>query len=66
MSLFFSSTKNMQVGAQLRAYLQEKVFQEKKMKMNSQFDHTKAVFIMNGDDTIRSMNLPTSGSLNTI
>ena len=66
MSLFFSSTKNMQVGAQLRAYVQEKVFQEKKVKMNSQFDHTKPIFVLNGEDGIKSMNLPSSSSLNTI
>ena len=56
----------MQVGAQLRAYIQEKVFQEKKVKMNSQFDHTKPIFVVNGDDGIKSMNLPSSSSLNTI
>ncbi len=66
MSLFFSSTKNMQVGAQLRSYFQEKVFQQKKTKSASQFEYTKPIFINNGDDTIRSMNLPSSGTLNTI
>lgn len=58
----------MQVGAQLRASVQEKLQNERKKKMGSQFDHTKPIFIHNGEDNIKSMNLPGSGSgsMNTI
>jgi dynein light intermediate chain 2 len=66
MSLYFSSTKNMQVGAQLRSYMQENMFKDKKSRPASQFEHIKPIFINNGEDSIHSMNLPTSSSLNTI
>ena len=46
--LYFCSTKNMQVAAQLRAYLQEKIINEKKKKIGFQVDHTKPVFVHNG------------------
>lgn len=55
----------MQVGAQLRTYFQEKLQQDKKSKPHSQIDHTKPIFVNNGEDNIRSMNLPSSGSMNT-
>lgn len=64
--LYFCSTKNMQVGAQLRAYLQERIQNEKKKRIGSQTDHIKPIYIHNGEDTIRSMNLPSSGSMNTV
>ncbi len=56
----------MQVGAQLRAYFQQKFQADKKNKTASQTDHIKPIFINNGEDSIRAMSLPSSGSLNTI
>lgn len=56
----------MQIGAQLRVYFQEKFQQDKKGKTASQIEHTKPIFVNNGEDTIRSMSLPSSGSMNTL
>lgn len=64
--LYSCSTKNMQVAAQLRACLQERILGEKKKTMGRQFDHTKPLFIHNGEDNEKSMSLPSLGSLNTL
>lgn len=65
-TLYSCSTKNMQVGAQLRGYFQQRFQLDKKNKTSSQLDHTKPIFINNGQDSIKSMNLPSSGSLNSL
>lgn len=65
-SLYFSSTKNMQIGAQLRTIFQERNQNDKKLRSVSQFDYLKPIFVNNGDDNIRSLSLPSSGSLDNI
>lgn len=63
-SLYFTSARVSEVGAQLRHHLHEKLL-NKRTVSSAQSDHTKPIFINNGQDSIRSMNLPSS-SINNI
>lgn len=38
----------------------------RKRTNSNQPEHTKPIFINNGEDSIRNMSLPTSGSMNTV
>jgi dynein light intermediate chain 2 len=62
-SLYFSSTKNAQVGAQLRNSFYEHLFNDAKSKSYAQKDHLKAIYINRGHDSINSLGIPSSGSL---
>jgi dynein light intermediate chain 2 len=59
---FCSSSKNSPVGAQLRAFMHEVMFEEKP-KIVSQRDHLKAIYVYRNQDTLNHIAVPSSGSL---
>jgi hypothetical protein len=65
-SIYFSSTKNGQVGTQLRSSFYENLFNDTKSKSLCQKDHLKAIYINRGQDSVNSLGIPSSGSLSLI
>jgi hypothetical protein len=60
--LFFSSTKNSQVGGFIRSAFHDILFDDK-IVSQSQKDYLKPIYIYRGHDSINSIGVPTSGHL---
>ncbi len=64
-SLVRCSTKIPAVGAQLRGFLIEMLFEER-IKHVSQKDHLKPIFVARNQDSFADIGVPSSGSITSL
>lgn len=62
---FCSSSKNLNLGTQIRSFFNEAMFEERP-KIISQKDHLKPIYIYRNQDSLSHISIPTSGSLSGV